>query len=125
MAISFWCIFVAGMMTVAVASIAKAGAHIDNKLPRDGVLLGWRRRANAAHFNCYEAFPIFAVAVIAALMQHMPLSILNRLAGLYLILRICYVWFYIADCDRVRSLAFMVALAINIGIFLLPIIAYG
>jgi uncharacterized MAPEG superfamily protein len=124
MAAFYWCIFVAGMMPVAVASIARAGAHVDSKLPRDAVLSGWRRRTNAAHLNCYEAFPVFAVAVIAALMQHAPVSIVNSLTGIYVIVRICYVGLYIADWDRVRSFAFMAGLAINVAIFLLPVFAH-
>jgi uncharacterized MAPEG superfamily protein len=123
MPIAYWCIFITALMPIALASIAKAGAHVDNKLPRDGVLSGWRRRANAAHFNSFEAFPIFAAAVLTALMQHAPLSIINTLAGTYVIVRICYVGLYVANLDRVRSLAFMIALMINIAIFLLPLLS--
>jgi uncharacterized MAPEG superfamily protein len=113
---------IAGLLPIIAASIAKAGAHADNKLPRDAVLTGYRRRANAAHFNSYEAFPLFAVAVILNLIHAAPTALLDGLVIAYVIARIFYIACYIGDWDGVRSVLFMVALVINIAIFAIPIL---
>ena len=122
MTILYVCLLIAGLLPIITASIAKAGAHADNKLPRDAVLIGYRRRANAAHFNSYEAFPLFAVAVILNLIHAAPTALLDGQAITYVSARIFYVICYIGDWDGVRSLLFMVALVTNIAIFVIPML---
>ena len=47
-------------------------------------------RARAAHFNGYENFPLFAVAVICGNMAKLDPSTLNTMTGLFLVLRTVY-----------------------------------
>ena len=49
MTTAYWCIFVAMLMPIVWAGVAKAGARdFDNARPRDYLagLQGWRQRAN-------------------------------------------------------------------------------
>ena len=76
MSIPFWCIFISALLIfIAKAPLARAmkqeGGQYDNHHPRaqQARLTGFGARALAAHQNSFEAFPLFAVAV---LMAHVP-----------------------------------------------------
>ena len=69
MTIALWCVLVAGILPYVATSIAKAGAErYDNRDPRAWLdrQEGFRRRADNAQRNSFEAFPFFAAAVIVA-----------------------------------------------------------
>jgi uncharacterized MAPEG superfamily protein len=119
---AYWCVLFAALWPLAVVSYAKAGGG-DNHHPRDDAsrLSGARRRAYAAHFNAYENFPFFAVAVIVAVTQGANPAMLDMLAVIYLLLRILHTMLYIADQAALRSIVFVVALSVNVAIFVLPV----
>jgi uncharacterized MAPEG superfamily protein len=121
MPIAYWSILIAALLPLVLVAYAKSSSR-DNNAPRDSAeqLAGAKRRAYAAHYNAFESFPFFAVAVIAALNFGAPASTVNALAVLYLVSRIAHALMYIADKPTLRSSAYTVGLFANIAIFVLP-----
>ena len=129
MTISLWCVLIAGLLPLIATGMAKFGAQdpeeqaaakrYDNRAPRaylDG-LVGRRQRAHWAQLNSFEAFPLFAaVVVVAHLMQASP-AVVDTLAMLFIAFRLSYIWAYIWDHPRVRSLVWAAAMLCNIGLF--------
>ena len=75
MTIAFWCVLVAGFLPYFGTLTAKIGGErFDNSNPRDwlNAQSGFRKRANAAQHNSFEAFPFFAAAVIIAHLAGAP-----------------------------------------------------
>ena len=73
MTCAYWCVLAAIMLPYIWVTVAKAGGF-DNAAPRDSLasLVGWRRRADWAHLNAFEAIPSFAAAVIIATQIRIP-----------------------------------------------------
>src|SRR4249919_2174956 len=64
------CVLIAGLMPYLWTTVAKiAGPRYDNRNVREwqSRLSGLAQRAHAAHLNSFEAFPLFAAAVLAAM----------------------------------------------------------
>lgn len=124
MTLALWCVLFAGILPILTAGLAKGGAKdFDNANPREwlGKLEGWRRRANAAQNNGFEAFPLFAAAIIVATMKLGPNATVDGLAVAWVLLRIGYVWAYVADKPTLRSSFFALALFSAIAIFVAPL----
>ena len=120
MTTAYWCIFVAMLMPIVWAGVAKAGAKdFDNARPRDYLarLQGWRQRANWAQANSYESFPAFAAGVIIAHLAGAAQPGIDMLALGYVVARILYGIFYITDRSTLRSLAWVAGLGCIIGLF--------
>src|SRR6201987_750728 len=81
-----------------------------------------RARALGAHQNGIEAFPFFAVAVLLAEFRAAPQNLINELAVLFVIVRIAYVFTYIGNRPRLRSILWNLGFVINIAIFFLPLL---
>jgi uncharacterized MAPEG superfamily protein len=122
MPVAYWCILVAALLPIALVAFAKAAAGGDNCHPREDLesLPAAKRRAYAAHQNAYENFPFFAVAVISSAALGAPIDTLNALAMLYIAVRVAHGVLYINDNARLRSMAYLIGLLINIAIFVLP-----
>lgn len=120
MSIAYWCIFLAGIMPVATVGIAKFKRGYDNHNPRVWLESqeGFRRRADFAHRNHYEAFPFFAIAVIIAQQMQVPQPTVDNLAVTFIFARIAYTALYLLDRAAMRSLAWMVGYAAIVGLFL-------
>ncbi|MFC3691499.1 MAPEG family protein [Chenggangzhangella methanolivorans] len=124
MTIALWCVLAAGLMPILCAGIAKAGASdFDNAGPREWLARqeGWRKRANAAQNNAWEAFPLFAVAVLVATVKGGPASLVDSLALAWILFRVGYVACYLADRATPRSACFAFALFTTIAIFVSPL----
>lgn len=120
MTIAFWCVLAAGLLPYAATLTSKIGARdFDNRNPRDwlGKQDGFRRRANAAQLNSFEAFPLFAAAVIIAHVAGAPQARIDLLAVVFVIARACYVGFYVADLSTLRSLAWFVGIGSAVALF--------
>jgi uncharacterized MAPEG superfamily protein len=119
MTIAFWCVLVAGLMPYITVGIAKYDKSFDNNAPRDWLQKqdGYRKRANAAHLNCFEAFPLFAAAVIIAYVARAPQDVCNALAVAWVIARTAFIWAYISDKASLRSVVWVIALGITIALF--------
>jgi len=122
MPLAYWCVLIAALLPIVWVSYARAGSGGDNHHPRDDLesLPATRRRAYAAHQNAYENFPFFAAAVLSAASLGAPISTVNILAALYIVVRVAHGMLYVADQARLRSMAYLVALLLNIAIFVLP-----
>jgi uncharacterized MAPEG superfamily protein len=121
-----WCIFATVMLyLLTIAPVKWIGfRRYNNSKPRDPAFYDdpLRARALGAHQNGIEAFPFFAAAVLLAEFRAAPQNLVNELAVLFLIVRIAYVFTYLGDRPRLRSILWSIGFAINIAIFFLPMI---
>ena len=108
-AVAYWCVLAAAVLPYAWTVIAKgSGDRFDNRDPR-----GWLQRqrnprvarANAAQMNAFEAFPAFAASVLMAQLAGVDPGRVALLALAFVVLRVLHGVFYVADRDRLRSLA--------------------
>ena len=121
MTIAAWCVLIAGLMPYVATGIAKiGGARYNNRNPRLWLdkQQGFRGRANAAQINSFEAFPLFAAAVIIAQVSGAPQDRVDALALLFIAARVGYLVCYLADWHWARSSVWLVALLATLGIFL-------
>lgn len=126
--LAYGCVLVAALLPILCAGIAKWGllgkprreGGYDNHNPRPWLArqTDWRARANAAQANSFEALPFFIGAVIIAHQLHAPQTRLDILAFLFIFTRLVYILMYLADMATARSLAWVVALGLNIAILL-------
>ena len=116
-----WMILAAAFLPYLTVLLAKAGAGIDNHAPRRDLaaLTGWRRRADWAHRNHFEAFAPFAAAVIVAEMARMPQGRIDSLAAAFILLRIVYTAMYLADWATLRSVVWSLGFITVLALFLL------
>jgi uncharacterized MAPEG superfamily protein len=119
MTTAYWCILVAAILPYPIAMLAKAQAGYDNAAPREHLSRaeGYRKRANWAQLNAFEAFPPFAAGVIIAQLQHVPQSTVDVLALAFIALRLMHAMFYIANKPTLRSLVWTLGFACVIGLF--------
>ena len=121
-----WCIFATVMLyLLTIAPVKWIGfRRYNNSKPRDPAFYDdpLRARALGAHQNGIEAFPFFAAAVLLAEFRAAPQNLVNELAVLFLIVRVAYVFTYLGDRPRLRSILWTIGFAINIAIFFLPMI---
>jgi uncharacterized MAPEG superfamily protein len=127
MTIAFWCVLIAGLLPYAAIGIAKWDKTYlrNNDRPRDweAKLSGLPARAHAAHLNSFEAFPLFAAGVVIASFCRSPQSIVDRIAIAFVVTRIAYLWCYTSDQAMLRSLVWMVGLALCIALFVVAAFA--
>jgi len=120
MTIALWCVLVAGILPYVATLIAKSGREgFDNRDPRSWLAKqeGFRKRANAAQLNAFEAFPFFAAAVIIAHLLNGPQSLVNTLALVFIGARVLHLTFYLANQATLRSLAWFAGFGSIIAIF--------
>jgi uncharacterized MAPEG superfamily protein len=120
MTTALWCVLVAGLLPYAATLSAKGGARFDNRNPRAWLAgqTGWRARAHAAQLNGFEAFPLFAVAVLVAHQLHAPQGRVDALAVLFVAARVGYLAAYLADLHVLRSIVWFAGLASAVAIFI-------
>jgi uncharacterized MAPEG superfamily protein len=119
MSIALWCVLIAGLLPYLATVIAKAGAPFDNRDPRAWLAQqqGYRRRANAASMNAFEALPLFAAAVLIEQLLRGPQTNANLLAIGFISARLAHLACYLADLATLRSIAWCVGLLCVIGLF--------
>jgi uncharacterized MAPEG superfamily protein len=113
-------ILVAGAMPWICAGIAKAGQkNYDNHNPREWLAkqTGYRARANAAQANCFEAFPLYAVGVLMAMLSDVAEDQIQWCALIFILARVAYVACYVMDKDKLRSLAWTVGVVSTITLY--------
>jgi uncharacterized MAPEG superfamily protein len=124
MSIALWCVLIAALLPIATVGFAKIIAgRFDNNDPRGRAASydGTARRAYAAHQNGFEAFPLFAAAVLLAEMKGGQSGIVDALAIAFVVARIAYAGCYIADLASLRSLVWTAGLCCSIAIFVSPL----
>jgi uncharacterized MAPEG superfamily protein len=125
MLISYGAVLVAGIMPVVCAGIAKSGFKgYDNHDPRAWLAsqTGFRARANAAQANCFEAFPFFAVGVILALLTGVDPHTVDALAVFFVLARVAYVFFYVTDKAKWRSMVWSAAYLTVVALYALAML---
>jgi uncharacterized MAPEG superfamily protein len=117
--IAHWCVLAAGLLPYVATVTAKGGARFDNRQPRDWLARqsGWRARAHAAQLNAFEAFPLFAVAVLVAHQVGAPQARVDALALAFVAARVVYLVAYVADLAWLRSLVWMAGIGCAVAIF--------
>ncbi len=120
MTTALYCVLAAGLLPYAATLTAKGGARFDNRNPRSWLAAqtGWRARAHAAQLNSFEAFPLFAAAVLVAQYLHAPQARVDTLALVFVAARIAYLVAYVADLHLLRSVVWFVGIASAVAIFL-------
>jgi uncharacterized MAPEG superfamily protein len=120
MTFAYWCILIAMFLPLVWAGVSKMGASdYDNSNPRAWMAKqeGRAQRANSAQQNAYEAFPPFAAAVIVAQLTDPSQMTVNILAGVFILMRIAYGFFYISDKPVLRSSSWGIGFAMTIALF--------
>jgi len=128
MNIAILCVLIAGIQPIiwglcAKGGSAKGGTAYDNAAPRPLMdsYSGWPARANWAMQNAYEAFPLFAAAVVLAMMSGVNQAVIDQTAVIYVVLRFAFGFLYMANLDKLRSLVWVLAMAAVIRLFVLAI----
>jgi uncharacterized MAPEG superfamily protein len=126
MTVAEYCIFACvAIYLLTIVSVKRSGSgQYDNSKPRDPAFYedAIRARALGAHQNGIESFPFFAFAVLLAEFRGAPQNLINELAVLFVIVRIAYVFTYIGNRPRLRSILWNLGFVINIAIFFLPLL---
>lgn len=119
MQLAYWAILASGVMPVLTVAVAKAQRGYNNHDPRTWLesQQGYRRRADFAHRNHFEAFPFFAAAVLVALQLQVDGGKVDLLAAGFVLSRILYTVFYIADLALLRSCAWFAAYFCVLALF--------
>lgn len=122
MLLAYWFMLLAALMPYSVVQIAR-GSNFNNAKPRDNYANaeGRQKRAYNAHLNSFEAFPIFAAAVLVAVQGGAASWVLNLLAGGWLLVRCGYIYAYLKDMPRERSALWTLAMILNVAMFTLPL----
>ncbi len=126
MTVAEFCVF--GVVALYLLTIVPVKwlsySKYDNARPRDPAFYEdvIRARALGAHLNGIEAFPFFAAAVLLAEFRLGPQHLIDELAVLFLIVRIAYVFTYLGNRPRLRSILWNIGFTINVAIFFLPLI---
>lgn len=120
MQIAYAMVLAAALLPYVTVGLAKAGGSgYDNARPRDYTerLAGWRRRAEWAHRNHFEAFAPFAAGVLVAGQRGTAPGVVDALAAAFVVFRIGYTAAYLADWPTLRSALWALALACVIALF--------
>jgi uncharacterized MAPEG superfamily protein len=119
MSIAFWCVLTAGLLPYVATMIAKSRPGFDNANPRGWLQEqdGFRHRANSAQLNSFEAFPLFAAAVVIASILHTPQHTLDTLAVGFVIARGLYIVCYVVGLAALRSVVWFAGMACCVAIF--------
>ncbi len=125
MTLAYFCILLLVFVPLFCAAYAKKAAGFrfdtDNHQPRAFLAQteGAAARANAAQQNSYEVFAPFAAAVIIAhATGQAGQAVINFWAVLFVLSRLLFVYCYIRDLARLRSLAFTIGLACIVALFI-------
>ena len=121
MTIAYWCVLAAGLLPFVAVTIAKWDKSYQrgNVSPREweAKLQGMQARAHAAHLNSFEAFPLFAAGVIIASLCRAPQPTIDGIAVAFVVTRLVYIGCYLGNLAPLRSLVWMVGMALNMAVF--------
>jgi uncharacterized MAPEG superfamily protein len=125
MTIAEWCVLAAVLLYLLTIAPFKPMGHreFDNQNPRDPSFYkpGIRARALGAHINGIETFPFFAFAVLLAEFRHVPQAGLDKMAMLFVALRLCFVLVYLKGWGWTRTVIWNLGFLANLAIFLMPL----
>ena len=127
MTIANWCILIACAMPTATVGLAKISSvklgrgdgRYSNRQPREWAndLQGWRRRANAAQQNGFEALPLFIAGVLLAQQAHADQGRIDMLAMGFIAIRVAYVACYLANLATLRTVVWVAGVLACVALF--------
>lgn len=120
MSFAIVCIVIAAVLPLVCAGISKWGRRdFDNRAPRAWLeaQTGHRARANAAQANSWEAFPVFAAAVLVAMQTGASPIAVDLLAGFFIASRIAFIVLYVADRATARSIVWTFGYLASLALF--------
>ena len=119
MTTAYWMILVAGLLPYWPTGVSKWRRTYDNAAPRAGIdrLPAKQQRAYWAQLNAFEAFPLFAAAVIIAQLAGAAQQRVDTLAVAFVVFRILYTLAYLYDRPTLRSLLWTGGLLCVVGLF--------
>ncbi len=109
MASILWALFAVALLPyltrIPVARAMNQSGGYDNHLPRaqQARLEGLGARANAAHYNSFEALQLFLAAVLGCVVSGNYDGTMQTLAWLYVGCRVLFILFYLLDYALLRS----------------------
>lgn len=116
----------AGFVLYSCHMLRVAFAGLDNVNPRQKLknLTGTAARAQAAHENGLETFPLFAAGVIGSIACGVPPDVCSKMATAYVLIRAVYSFIYIFlntndAMGALRSLAFVAGQYISFRLMVL------
>lgn len=125
MVIAYICIAVAAFFPFVFTAISKMGDRsFDNNKPRDWIETqdGYRKRAHWVELNSFEAFPVFAIAVLVAQIGGVKPAIIDGLAAAFIVLRCVYGWLYLADKASMRSIVWAAAILCCVALYAMAVL---
>lgn len=123
MSIAYICVFIAACLPYVFTTLAKLSSgtygYKANRDPRAWAesLDGRQKRLNNAHLNSFEAFPLFAAAVLVAAQMGADQGKIDLCAMLYIGSRLLYGYLYAVDMPRARSMVWAIGIFLVIAIF--------
>ncbi|GAA0322676.1 MAPEG family protein [Psychrobacter aestuarii] len=123
---AIWAMVAACLLPFVMTMVAKLAGGFrpsDNAYPREFLsrTSGMAARANAAQQNSFETLPIFLVAVVVAMLFFVPQGVINKLAWLYVLIRIGYCAAYVSNFALFRSILWLLSMACPAMLFYLAI----
>lgn len=119
--IHFYAVMAAAVLPYLATGIAKSRRFSlrANHAPREFLenRSGYQKRAHWAQQNSFEAFPIFAAAVIVAHLREADATVLAYLSITFVLLRVLYVLAYVADKAAARSIVWSLGYGICLALF--------
>jgi len=108
---------------LVLRELVKMPGGLDNRNPRDqqAKLDGFGKRAQGAHLNMIEAFPIFAASMLAAMVGRTDPHLIVGLGSAFIVLRIVYIALYLGDKATARSAVWSLALTTCGALVLSPL----
>lgn len=128
MNLAYLCVLFAALMPILLAGLAKfggkrLGVDYDNAAPRASLarLAGWPQRANWAQQNSWEAFPVFAAAVLMALQAGQDVAAVGVWACVFILARLAYALCYLLDLSNARSLCWLAGMGVCLRLMIAAI----
>ncbi|GHE92182.1 MAPEG family protein [Thalassotalea profundi] len=122
MATLIWCLFISILLPMLskgpVGYAQNKLGRYDNKNPRSqqATLTGFGARALAAHQNAFEALIMFAPAILLAIATNNTGKIIEQLAVVHIISRLCYHILYLLNWSTLRSIVWFIGLGTTLAI---------
>lgn len=118
MAALLWALLVLAVLPylarVPVAAAMQRLGGYDNHHPRlqQARLQDLGARANAAHYNSFEALQLYLAALLACVASGNTDALMGQLAWGYVCCRLAFIGFYLADKALLRSLVWIAGIAL-------------
>jgi uncharacterized MAPEG superfamily protein len=129
MTITQYCVIAACLLPILTMGAAKASLSrisrknggYDNFDPRgwEAKLQGWQSRAYSAQNNGFEALPLFIAGVLFAQMSGAEQARIDLLAASFIAVRLAYTGAYLSNRATLRSLIWVLGVAISIKLLTL------